>query len=160
MTKTRPKIEGKCYPRRPARNVGPARKESITKVLGLESHTFDIGNVKYSAKYQKTVDAIANHIQKEYKGGPEIPKTIRGLSLLTNAIPQYPRPSLTTAVINPGEVFLWQQGVTEAKKRIMLLTKYKKRSYALVPSQCSSELKSKIKGPDLYVQADCNQDVV
>ncbi len=31
----------------------------------MESHTFDIGNVKYAAKYQKTVDAIANHIQKE-----------------------------------------------------------------------------------------------
>jgi hypothetical protein len=58
------------------------------------------------------VDAIANHIQKEYKGGPEIAKAIRDLSLPTIAIPEYPRPSLMTAAIDPGEVFLWQQDVT------------------------------------------------
>jgi hypothetical protein len=98
MTETKSKIEGKRHPRKPARNVGPARKEFITKVLGLESHTFDIGNTKYAAKYQKTVDAIANHIQKEYKGGPEIAKAIRDLSLPTIASPEYPRPSSTTAL--------------------------------------------------------------
>jgi hypothetical protein len=42
MTETKSKIEGKRHPRRLARNVGPARKEFLTKVLGLESHTFDI----------------------------------------------------------------------------------------------------------------------
>jgi hypothetical protein len=81
MIETKPKIEGKHHSRRPARNAGPARKEFLTKVLGLESHTFDIGNVKHAAKYQKTVDATANHIQKEYEGGPEIAKAIRDLSL-------------------------------------------------------------------------------
>ncbi len=160
MTETKPKIEGKHHSRRPARNVGPARKEFLTKVLGLESHTFDIGNAKYAAKYQKTVGAIANHIQKEYKGGPEIAKAIRDLCLPTIVIPEYPRPSLMTAVINPGEVFLWKQDITKAKTRIALLVKNKKRLYALVLGQCSPELKSKIKGTDLYVQANCNQDVV
>jgi hypothetical protein len=82
------------------------------------------------------------------------------LSLPTIGIPEYPRLSLTTAAINPGEVFLWQQDVTEAKKRIMLLAENKKHSYALVLSQFSPELKSKIKGMNLYVQADCDQDGV
>jgi hypothetical protein len=72
MTENKPKIEGKHHSRRPARNAGPARKEFLTKVLGLESHTFDIENAKDAAKYQKTVGAIADHIQKEYKGGPKI----------------------------------------------------------------------------------------
>ncbi len=138
----------------------PARKEFLTKVLGLESNTFDIGNTKNAAKYQKTVDAIANHIQKEYNGGPEIEKAIRDLSLSTIVIPKYPRPSLTTAVTNPEEVFLSQQDVTKAKKRIALLAKNKKRLYTLVLIQCSPELESKIKGVDLYVQADCDQDMV
>jgi hypothetical protein len=160
MAKTKPKIEEKHHSRRPTRNAGPARKEFITKILGLESHTFDIRNAKYVAKCQKTVDTIANHIQKEYKGGPKIAKAIRDLSLPTIAIPAYPRPSLTAAAIDPGKVFLWQQDVTEAKKRIALLAENKKRSYALVLGQCSPELVSKIKGTDLYVQADCNQDVV
>ncbi len=64
MTETNPKIEGKHHSRRPAGNAGPTRKEFLTKVLGLESHTFNIGNAKFAAKYQKTVDTIANHIQE------------------------------------------------------------------------------------------------
>jgi hypothetical protein len=115
---------------------------------------------KYAAKYQKTVGAIANHIQKEYKGGPEIAKAIRDLCLLTITIPEYLRPSSTTASINSGEVFLWQQDVTKAKKRIVLLAKNKKSSYALILGHCSPELESKIKDADLYVQTNCNQDVV
>jgi hypothetical protein len=160
MTETKPKIEGKGHSRRPARNVRPARKEFLNKVLGLESHTFDIGNAKYTAKYQKTVDAIADHIQKKYKGGPEIAKAIRDLILPMIAIPEYPRPSLTTAAIDPGEVFLWQQDVTKAKKRIALLAEDKNRSYPLVLGKCLPEPMSKIKGTDMYVQVDCNQGVV
>ena len=62
MTDAKPKIKGKRPHRRPARNGAPARKEYASKVVGLESHTFDIGNAKYAAKYQKLVDAITNHI--------------------------------------------------------------------------------------------------
>jgi hypothetical protein len=58
------------------------------------------------------------------------------------------------------DVFLWQQEVQVAKKRITLLIKNKKRTYALVLGQCSTELVSKIKGSDGYVQANANQDVV
>jgi hypothetical protein len=71
--------------------VGLAREEFITKVLvGLETHTFDIGNMKHVAKYQKSFEAISNHIQTEYKGLPEIAKAIRELSLPTIPIPNYP----------------------------------------------------------------------
>ncbi len=75
-----PKVEGggKCNFRKGAgtRNVGLTRKEYVTKVVGLESHTFNIGHAKFAAKYQKTVEAIANHIQKDYKGGPDIAKAL------------------------------------------------------------------------------------
>jgi hypothetical protein len=66
---------------------------------------------------------------------------------------------LTTATTDPGVVFLWQQDVTKAKKRIALLVENKRHSYALVLGQCSPELKS-IKGADSYVQANCNRVVV
>ncbi len=62
MSKAKPKIEGAKKFGRPARAAGPIEKEFVTKVLGLESHTFDIRNTKYAAKYKKTVNAIANHI--------------------------------------------------------------------------------------------------
>ena len=46
----KPKIEGVKKFRRPMRAVGqPTKKEFVTKVLGLESHTFDIRNAKYTA---------------------------------------------------------------------------------------------------------------
>jgi hypothetical protein len=63
----KPKVEGKKnnFHCRSAGNSGPARKEFVTKVAGLENHTFDMRNAKYTAKYQKTVDAVANHIQRD-----------------------------------------------------------------------------------------------
>jgi hypothetical protein len=71
-----PKVKGrgKCNFQKGAgaRNAGPTRKEYVTKVVGLESHTFDIGHAKFVAKYQKTVEAIANHIQKDHKGGQKL----------------------------------------------------------------------------------------
>ena len=50
----------------------PTKKEFVKKVLGLESRTFDIENAKYAAKYKKTVNTIANYIQREYQGGADI----------------------------------------------------------------------------------------
>ena len=67
----------------------PIKKKFITKVLGLESHTFDIGNAKYTAKYKRTIDAIANHIQREHKGRADISKAIKALSLPTLQVPGY-----------------------------------------------------------------------
>ena len=59
MSEVKPKIEVAKKYRRPTRAVEPIKKEFSTKVLGLECHTFDIGNAKYVAKYKKTVNAIA-----------------------------------------------------------------------------------------------------
>jgi hypothetical protein len=136
------------------------RKEFVTKVVGLEAHTFDIRNVKYAAKYQKSVDAIANHIEKEYKRGLEITKAVKELKLPTILITGYPTAKAGDTIVNPGDVFLWQQDVQEVKKRISLLLENKKCTYALVLGQCSLELDSKIKGSDACIQANANQDVV
>jgi hypothetical protein len=69
MSEVKPTIKGARKYCRPTGAVGPTKKEFSTKVLGLESHTFAIGNTKYAAKYKKTVDTITNYIQREYKGG-------------------------------------------------------------------------------------------
>ncbi len=52
------KVEGKKAWKLTNRS-GPNRKEYTSKVVGLESHTFDVGNAKYAAKFQKSIDAIA-----------------------------------------------------------------------------------------------------
>jgi hypothetical protein len=76
---SRPRITGEARrgqnSSRPARPLGTVKKEYTTKIVGLESDTFDAGNAKYAAKFQKSVDGIAIHIQREYKGGPDIAKS-------------------------------------------------------------------------------------
>ncbi len=54
-------------------------------------------NAKYAAKYQKTVDAIANHIQRDCNGGPEIAKAIKDMLIPVINVPPYPTPA------NPGD---------------------------------------------------------
>jgi hypothetical protein len=156
----KPKLEGnkKNFHCRSAGNAGPARKEFVTKVAGLENNTFEMGNAKYSAKYQKTADRVANHIQHNYKGGPKIAKTIRDMILPKIVAPNYPTP-LAGTVINKGVKYIWQQEVLDAMKKISLLDKKKKQEYALVFGQCSPELISKIQDAGAYVQADQDQDV-
>ncbi len=100
------KVEGKKAQKLTNRS-GPIRKEYTSKVVGLESHIFDIGNAKYAAKFQKSVDAIAIHIQCEYKGGPNISKAIRDLVLPSMNLP--PNPTGTSGnPPKPGEIYLWQ----------------------------------------------------
>jgi hypothetical protein len=85
----------------------PTKKEFVTKeVLGLESHTFDIGNEKYAAKYKKTVDGIANYIQREYKGGAGIAKAIKALSLPTLQVPGYSKAKAGETAVDPGDVYV------------------------------------------------------
>ncbi len=145
MSEAKPKIEGSkkfCRPMRAA--VQPTKKLFVTKVLGLESHTFDIGNAKYVAKYKKTVDAIANYIQREHKGGADIAKAIKELSLLTLQVPGYPKAKAGETVVDPGDVYIWQQDAAVVKKQIVQLEENKKHVYALVISQCSPDLDSKL----------------
>ncbi len=85
-------------------------------------------------------------------------KALRDLSLLVISIPNYP--TGTGGVVDPGTEYLWKEDVKEAKRKIALLDKNKKRAYALVIEQCLPKLVSKIRGLDLYAQADVDQDAV
>jgi hypothetical protein len=160
MSKAKPKFEGAKKFRRPPRAAGPTKNEFVTKVLGLESHTFNIGNAKYVAKYKKTVNAIANPIQRDYKGGADIAKAIKELSLPTLKVPGYPTAKAGATIVDIGEIFLWQQDVAAVKKQIVELEDNKKRAYALVIGKCSPDLDSKLKESAAFVQAKADQDNV
>ncbi len=129
-------------------------------MLGLETHTFDIGNAKYAAKYKKTVNSIANYIQREYKGGAEIAKAIKELCLPSLQIPGFPKARTGETVVDPGDIYLWQQDAAVVKKQIVQLTENKKCAYALVIGQCSPDLDSKLRGSTAFVQAEADQDVL
>ncbi len=86
---TRQKTKGKKS-QRLMNKTGPVRKEYTSKVEGLESHTFDVGNTKYAAKFQKLLDGIAIYVQRKYEGGPGVAKVIRDLILPIVTLPAYP----------------------------------------------------------------------
>jgi hypothetical protein len=160
MPEVKPKIKGAKKYCRPTRAVGPVKKEFSMKVLGLESHTFDIGNAKYAAKYKKTVNAIANYIQREYKGGADIAKAIKELSIPSLQIPGFPEARTGETIVNPGDIYLWQQDAATVKKQIVQLIENKKHVYALVIRQCSPDVDSKLQGSAAFVQAVTDQDIV
>ena len=129
-------------------------------MLGLGSHTFDIGNAKYTAKYKKTVDAIAYHIQREYKREANITNAIKELSLPTLQVPGFPKAKTGETVVNPGDIYLWQQDAAMVKKQILQLKENKKRAYTLAIGQCSPDLDSKLQGSAAFMQAKADQDIV
>ncbi len=128
--------------------------------MGLESNTFDMGNAEYAAKFQKLVDAIAIHTQREYKGGPDIAKAIRDLNLPTFAPPTYPGAEGTPPVIDPGKLYMWQQKAQAIENCQNFLKEDMKRAYALVIGQSLPKLISKVKTSDKYGPADANQDII
>ncbi len=147
-------IEGK-RPWRPASAPGLTKKEFMTKVLGLESHTFNIGNAKYLAEYK-----IASQIQSEYRGRPDIAKAIRELSLPILTIWGYPSPAPGASIVDAREVYLSQQDITAAKKQILQLKENRKHMYALVIGQCLPNLESKLQGSATHAKADAEQGIV
>jgi hypothetical protein len=60
---------------------------------------------------------------------------------------------------DPGEIYLWQQSITEANKCILLIKDNKKRECALVFGQCLPKLISKIKSSNRFASTDLDQDV-
>ncbi len=138
----------------------PVKREYTTKIVGLESHMFDVGNAKYAAKFQKSLDGIAIYMQRVYKGGPDIAKAITDLILPKFPLPTYPVPEGTPPVIDPGKLYMWQQKAQAMEKCENLLEENIKRAYALVIGQSSPELISKVKTSDKYAPANADQDVV
>ena len=82
----KPKVEG----RRKPRQARPARKEFTSEVVGLTTHTFDIGHPKYAAQYERSVDAIARYVQEQYKSGAEVALAMRELVAPTVTMPVFP----------------------------------------------------------------------
>ena len=147
MLEAKPKIEGAKKFHRPMRAAGqPTKKEFVPKVLGLESHTFDIGNVKYMAKYKKMTDVVPNYIQREYKDGANIAKAIKALSLPTLQVPGYPKAKAGETAVDPGNLYIWQQDIAAVKKQNIQLEENKKRVYVLIIGQSLPDLDSKLQG--------------
>ena len=85
---------------------------------------------------------------------------IKELSLPSLQIPGLPTARTGETVVNPGDVYLWQQDASAVKKQIIQLKENKKRAYALVIGQCLPNLDSKLQGSAAFMQAEADQDVM
>ena len=147
----KPKVEGKKA-RRPTRAY---KKEFVTTTVGLEEDTFDIGHPKYAAKYERSVDAISRHVQKEYKSGADVALAMRELIAPTVTMPTYPADPN-----NQEAIQIWKEELREKRTQSLQIDESKKRAYALVMGQCSPDLVSKIRGASTYANVNASQDVV
>ena len=82
----KPKLKGK----KAHRGTRAYKKEFTTAMVGLEENTFDIRQPKYATKYERSVDAIARHVQQDYKSGVDVMLAMRDLVEPTVTRPTYP----------------------------------------------------------------------
>jgi hypothetical protein len=147
----KPKVEGK-KPRRPTR---PTKKEFTSEMGGLTKDTFDVGHLKYAAKYERSVDAIARHVQEQYKSGADVALAMREL-----VAPTVTMPTFTADPNNQEALQIWKEELREKRTQSLQIEESKKRAYALVMGQCSPELVIKIRGSSTYSSVNGSQDVV
>ena len=136
------KVEGKKA-RRPTRAY---KKEFTTTVVGLEENTFDIGHPKYAAKYERSVDAIARHVQQDYKSGADVALGMRELVAPRVIMPTFPADPTDQEAIQS-----WKEELREKRTQSLQIEESKKRAYALVMGQCSPDLVSKICGATVKI---------
>ena len=147
----KPKVEGKKA-RRPTRAY---KKEFTTTLVRLEEDTFDIGHPKYAAKYERSVNAIARHVQKDYKSGADVALAMRELVAPTATMPTFPADPNDQEAIQ-----IWKEELCEKQTQNLHIEESKKRAYALVMGQCPPDLVSKIRGASTYATVNASQDVI
>ncbi len=93
--------------------------------------------------------------------GADIAKAIKELSLPSLQIPGFHKARTGETVVNPVDIYLWQQVAAAVKKQTVQLKKNKKHVYMLVIGQClPKDLGSKLQGYATFVQAKADQDIV
>jgi hypothetical protein len=175
----KPKVEGasptRCF-RGQRPNQRESRKEFKSKVVGLEQHTFDVAGAKSAAQFTRSLEEIADYVQREYtKGGGTIGSAIRDLQTPALVLPAEPTgtpavaadpnavpPILAQAAIPPtrAEIFMWEQDFKRTGDKIHQYEENCERAYALVWGQCSPELRNKLKSAPNYAAISGTQDVV
>ncbi len=82
------------------------------------------------------------------------------MSLPSLQILGFPKARTGETVVDPRDIYKWQQDAAVVKKQIVQLKENKKHAYALVIGQCLPDLDIKLQGSAVFVQAKADQDVV
>ena len=142
--------------RKPSHYAANKPREFKSKIAELENGTFDTGNVKYTAKFKKSLTNIANYVQCEYTPfGSGIGDAMRKLNIPIITPPVTPENDVT----GPALV-LWKEERADWKKRSSALQENIKKAHALVYGQCSPALITKLKGMVGFNAVGRAQDVV
>ena len=103
------------------------KSDHKTKTAGLKEDTYDVGEARFAAKFQKTTDSIALYVQREYTDGASVAFDMKTMIATIIALP--PAPTSRASKINK---FIWKEEYKEAKKNKIALDSNNKKSLALI----------------------------
>ena len=93
-TETKPKVEGGrncrdccCY-NGSNRTSTTTKAEHQTKITGLKEDTYDIGEAKFAAKFQKSPKNITLYVQRKYTDGASLAQDMKLMRATSIALPQ------------------------------------------------------------------------
>ena len=134
-TETKPKIEGGKGRRDRRRNfanggasgTSAVKSDYKTKTVGLEEDTYNVGEARFAAKYQKTTDNIALYVQREYTDGAGVAYDMKAMVATVIVLPQVPARGASEA-----DMFMWKEEYKQAQKKINAMEENNKKAFALV----------------------------
>ena len=92
------------------------KAEHKTKITGLEEDTYNIGEAKFAAKFQKSTKNISLYVQRKYTDGESL---AHGMKLMRATPIALPQP--TNAGTSDLDAFIWKEEYKEAKKKKIVL---------------------------------------
>lgn len=157
MADVKPKVEGaeRHSGRRKPRSTYTKKKEFKSSVAEIESDTFNCGDTKYAAKFNKSKENIANYLQCTVTyGGPDIGQIVREMKSFTVMPPPDPDPDDRIAFEK------WRLNIRWVDKQMEQINENTKCAFAVVYNQCSSAMKMELKGSTGIKAVLASQDVV
>jgi Zinc knuckle len=121
---------------------------------GVLGHIYDC-RYDQADLYAKTTKAIAEYVGKQLKGGYEVGKAMEKLVDIMPTLPDE-LPADASAV----EKLVFDKEITEYVKEKALYKAAKKQAYAIVWSQCSEIMKSKVEALPDYSAIEKSGDVI
>ena len=92
-TETKPKVEGgknhrdcRCYNESNGITT-TTRTEYKTKITGLEEDSYDVGEAKFAAKFQKSTKNIALYVQRKYTDGVSMAHDMKLMKVTNITLP-------------------------------------------------------------------------
>ena len=137
-----------------------------SKIDGLEDAVFESGAVKHAAQFTKTLEEIANYVQRKYNS--DVAKMIKDVERPVFEFPPRPLPktivnpdgTITTEKVDEMDIYIWKKGYELSHSKKAELIEKEKRVFPIILEQCSPSLRSQLEGMKTFEEAREKNDIV